>query len=91
MYDTRFPHPSAHHRPMKDFFSCNRIITYPLVRVQRPRRDKWAIRTSPPPIPDQALCMVLPSHYSRRGLRIARRGLEREKYPGDLCPRRAAR
>ncbi|SRR6266849_3891490 len=52
---------------------------------------KWAIRTSLPPIPDQALRLVLPPHSSRQGLRVARRGLEREKRPRDLYPRRAAR
>jgi len=75
----------------RTFLSCSRIITCPLVRVQRPRGDEWAIRTSPPPIPDQASSLVLPPHPSRRGLRVARRGLEHEKHPGALCPRRAAR
>jgi hypothetical protein len=45
---TRFPHPSAH-RPTNPFFSCNRTTPCPLVRVQRPRHDRWATRTLPPP------------------------------------------
>ena len=67
----------------------NLAIACPSVRVQRPWRDKWAIRTTPPPVPYQALCMVVQSpHSSRRDLlvRIARRGLEREKRPKKPMP-----
>lgn len=74
----------------RTFLSCSRIITSPLVRVQRHWRDERVIRTSPPPILDQALCLVSPPYPSRRGLRVAHRGLGREKHPGALCPRRSA-
>ena len=54
--------PPVSHRPIKPFFSCNRTTSCPLVRAQRPRQDRWAIRTLPHPNLDywQAVCLILP-------------------------------